>query len=384
MRKIALLGSTGSIGTQALDIIRAHSDLFEAYLLTANDNADLLIRQAREFVPDSVVIANADKYDYVSEALADLPIKVYAGADAICDVVTASPIDIVLTAMVGFSGLRPTVAALKAGKAIALANKETLVVAGEIITRLALENKCPLLPVDSEHSAIFQCLTGSGDNPVEALLLTASGGPFRQMDATALARVTAAQALKHPNWVMGAKITIDSASMMNKGFEMIEAKWLFGVQPEAIEIVVHPESIIHSAVCYADGAVIAQMGLPDMHLPISYAFSYPRRLPISGERMDLFRLGSLHFERPDVERFPCLRLAYAAVNRGGNAPCVLNAANEVVNLAFREGRIAFPQMAEIINETMARTHYINTPTLDDYFETDSEARRIAASLIPNT
>ena len=363
MRKIALLGSTGSIGTQALDIIRAHSDLFEAYLLTANDNADLLIRQAREFVPGSVVIANSDKYDYVSEALSDLPI---------------------LTAMVGFSGLRPTVAALKAGKAIALANKETLVVAGEIITRLALDNKCPLLPVDSEHSAIFQCLTGSGNNPVEALLLTASGGPFRQMDAAALARVTAAQALKHPNWVMGAKITIDSASMMNKGFEMIEAKWLFGVQPEAIEIVVHPESIIHSAVRYADGAVIAQMGLPDMHLPISYAFSYPRRLPISGERMDLFRLGSLHFEQPDVERFPCLSLAYAAVNRGGNAPCVLNAANEVVNLAFREGRIAFPQMAEIINETMARTHYINTPTLDDYFETDSEARRIAASLIPNT
>ena len=381
MRKIALLGSTGSIGTQALDIIRAHSDLFEAYLLTANDNADLLIRQAREFVPDSVVIANADKYDYVSEALADLPIKVYAGADAICDVVTASPIDIVLTAMVGFSGLRPTVAALKAGKAIALANKETLVVAGEIITRLALENKCPLLPVDSEHSAIFQCLTGSGDNPVEALLLTASGGPFRQMDAAALAHVTAAQALKHPNWVMGAKITIDSASMMNKGFEMIEAKWLYNVKPADIEIVVQPESIIHSAVQFEDGSIIAQLGLPDMRLPIQYAFSFPQRLPLNSGRLNLFEIQTLHFEKANREMFPCIQLAYDACQRGGNIPCIMNAANEVVNIAFREAKIGFMNIPRIIAQAMEEVPFIATPSLEDYFTTDSETRRYTQQLI---
>ena len=383
MKKISVLGSTGSIGTQCLDIIRYNKDI-EVVALAAGSNIGLLKEQIKEFAPKYVSVSDEKLCLELKKELNDESLDIGFGKEGLIAAASYDDADIVLSAVVGMIGIEPTIAAIKSGKDIALANKETIVCAGHIIMQLVKDHGVNLFPVDSEHSAIFQCLTGSGNNPVEALLLTASGGPFRQMDAAALTRVTAAQALKHPNWVMGAKITIDSASMMNKGFEMIEAKWLFGVQPEAIEIVVHPESIIHSAVRYADGAVIAQMGLPDMHLPISYAFSYPRRLPISGERMDLFRLGSLHFERPDVERFSCLRLAYAAVNRGGNAPCVLNAANEVVNLAFREGRIAFPQMAEIINETMARTHYINTPTLDDYFETDSEARRIAASLIPNT
>ena len=376
-KKIAILGSTGSIGTQALDVIRQHSELFEAHTLTAGSNAELLVKQAREFLPDAVVIANEEKYSYVREALADLPIKVYAGASAIGDVAALPSVDMVLTAMVGFAGLEPTVRALQARKPIALANKETLVVAGEVITRLALENRVPILPVDSEHSAIFQCLAGEHDNAIEKILLTASGGPFRNYSEAELISVTPEQALKHPNWEMGAKITIDSATMMNKGFEMIEAKWLFGVSPEFIEVVVHPESIIHSAVQFADGSVKAQLGVPDMRLPIQYAFSYPSRLPLGGERLDLFRLGSLHFQPADQQKFRCLALAYEAIRQGGTMPCILNAANEVANAAFRRGEIRFPHIATAIEHTMQRCAFTATPTLDTYFDTDAEARRIA-------
>ena len=376
-KKIAILGSTGSIGTQALDVIRQHSELFEAHTLTAGSNAELLVKQAREFLPDAVVIANEEKYSYVREALADLPIKVYAGASAIGDVAALPSVDMVLTAMVGFAGLEPTVRALQARKPIALANKETLVVAGEVITRLALENRVPILPVDSEHSAIFQCLAGEHDNAIEKILLTASGGPFRNYSEAELMSVTPEQALKHPNWEMGAKITIDSATMMNKGFEMIEAKWLFGVSPEFIEVVVHPESIIHSAVQFADGSVKAQLGVPDMRLPIQYAFSYPLRLPLGGERLDLFRLGSLHFQPADQQKFRCLALAYEAIRQGGTMPCILNAANEVANAAFRRGEIRFPHIATAIEHTMQRCAFTATPTLDTYFDTDAEARRIA-------
>lgn len=380
-KKIAILGSTGSIGTQALDVIREHADRFEAYVLTAGRNADLLIRQAREFRPDAVVIADESLYPYVCEALADLPIKVYAGADALCEVVEAGPIDMVLTAMVGFAGLRPTIHALKARKPIALANKETLVVAGELVMQLALEQRVPILPVDSEHSAIFQCLAGEVGNDVEKILLTASGGPFRNYAPDRLQKVTCDAALQHPNWKMGAKITIDSATLMNKGFEMIEARWLFGVAPSDVEVVVHPESIIHSAVQFSDGAVKAQLGVPDMKLPIQYAFSYPQRLHLGNGRLDLFALGSMHFERPDMERFPCLRLAYDAIGKGGNMPCILNAANEVANLAFRERRIGFMQIPEIIERTMDSTGFDATPTLDTYFETDREARARARKFI---
>lgn len=380
-KKIAILGSTGSIGTQALDVIREHADRFEAYVLTAGRNADLLIRQAREFQPDAVVIADESLYPYVCEALADLPIKVYAGADALCEVVEAGPIDMVLTAMVGFAGLRPTIHALKARKPIALANKETLVVAGELVMQLALEQRVPILPVDSEHSAIFQCLAGEVGNDVEKILLTASGGPFRNYAPDRLQEVTCDAALQHPNWKMGAKITIDSATLMNKGFEMIEARWLFGVAPSDVEVVVHPESIIHSAVQFSDGAVKAQLGVPDMKLPIQYAFSYPQRLHLGNGRLDLFALGSMHFERPDMERFPCLRLAYDAIGKGGNMPCILNAANEVANLAFRERRIGFMQIPEIIERTMNSTGFDATPTLDTYFETDREARARARKFI---
>ena len=376
-KKIAILGSTGSIGTQALDVIRQHSEFFEAHTLTAGSNAELLVKQAREFLPDAVVIANEEKYSYVREALADLPIKVYAGASAIGDVAALPSVDMVLTAMVGFAGLEPTVRALQARKPIALANKETLVVAGEVITRLALENRVPILPVDSEHSAIFQCLAGEHDNAIEKILLTASGGPFRNYSEAELMSVTPEQALKHPNWEMGAKITIDSATMMNKGFEMIEAKWLFGVSPEFIEVVVHPESIIHSAVQFADGSVKAQLGVPDMRLPIQYAFSYPSRLPLGGERLDLFRLGSLHFQPADQQKFRCLALAYEAIRQGGTMPCILNAANEVANAAFRRGEIRFPHIATAIEHTMQRCVFTATPTLDTYFDTDAEARRIA-------
>lgn len=380
-KRIAILGSTGSIGTQALSVVREHPEQFEAYILTAGNNADLLIEQAREFVPDAVVIANEALYDKVRTALAGLDTKVYAGEQALCQIVENDSIDIVLTAMVGFAGLRPTVHALRARRTIALANKETLVVAGELITRYAAENRVAVIPVDSEHSAIFQSLAGEAGNAVEKLLLTASGGPFRTLATDALAGVSAAQALKHPNWEMGAKITIDSATMMNKGFEMMEARWLFGVAPEDIEVVVHPESVVHSAVQFADGSVKAQLGVPDMRLPIQYALSYPHRLPLSGARLDLFALGSLHFERPDLQRFRCLALAYDAAHEGGILPCVLNAANEVANLAFRQGRIGFLAVAEVIEETMRRLPNRAEPVLEDYFETDAEARRVCERLI---
>lgn len=381
-KKIALLGSTGSIGTQALDVIRQHPDRFDAYVLTANNNVDLLAAQARQFRPDAVVIANEEKYDRLRDLLADMPVKVYAGAQALCEVVEAAPVDMVLAAMVGFSGLRPTVSAIRAGKAVALANKETLVVAGDVITRLAAESRVPVLPVDSEHSAIFQCIVGEGRNQIAKILLTASGGPFRTMSREQLSGVDSAEALCHPNWKMGAKITIDSATMMNKGFEMIEACWLFGVRPSDVEVVVHPESIVHSAVRFADGAVKAQLGLPDMRLPIQYALSFPERLPLEGnDGPDLFSLGRLTFERPDVDRFPCLQLAYDAAEQGGNVPCVMNAANEVANAAFREGRIAFPAIAEVIARAMQRVARVASPTLDDYFATDAEARSVAAEIM---
>ena len=377
MKKIAILGSTGSIGTQALDVIRQHKDCFEARVLTAGNNADLLIEQAKEFLPDAVVIANEDKYEQVTEALAQLPIKVYAGAEALCQIVESDNVDIVLTAMVGFAGLRPTVAAIKAHKTIALANKETLVVAGGLIRNLCLENKVAILPVDSEHSAIFQCLNGEGNNKIKRILLTASGGPFRNMNAEELRTVTPKQALQHPNWKMGAKITIDSATMLNKGFEMIEAHWLYGVVPDDIQVVVHPESIIHSAVEFDDGAVIAQLGTPDMRLPIQYACSFPQRIPLNSEPLDLFKIGTLHFQAPDFKRFPCLELSYRAIKRGGNMPCVLNAAGEVTNLAFRQGKIEFHQIAEYIERAMDDATFIASPSLEDLFETDKKVRELA-------
>ena len=379
-RKICILGSTGSIGTQALQVIEEHSDLFEAYVLTAGNNADLLISQARKFVPCAVVIADESKYDHVREALADLPIQVYAGSEALCQVVAMEPVDMVLTALVGFSGLRPTIAAIKAGKSIALANKETLVVAGELITALCQEYNVPMLPVDSEHSAIFQSLMGE-ESPIEKIILTASGGPFRKFTLDEMKDVTAAQALKHPNWDMGAKITIDSASMMNKGFEVIEAKWLFDVDADRIQVVVHPQSIVHSAVQFQDGAVKAQLGAPDMRVPIQLAMSYPIRLESSFPRIDWWDMQDLTFERPDLERFPCLAMAYEAIRRGGNAACVVNAANEVVNLAFRQDKCGFLQMAEVIAKTLERVPYIKEPTLEDYLETDRIARITATELL---
>ena len=379
-RKICILGSTGSIGTQALEVISQHSDQFEAYVLTAGSNADLLIKQARQFNPCAVVIADETRYDLVSQALSDLPIQVYAGSDALCQVVTMEPIDMVLTALVGFSGLKPTISAIKSHKTIALANKETLVVAGELITRLCTEHNVAMLPVDSEHSAIFQSLMGE-HSAIEKIILTASGGPFRTYSPDEMLHVTATQALKHPNWEMGAKITIDSASMMNKGFEVIEAKWLFDIEPERIQVVVHPQSIIHSAVQFEDGAVKAQLGMPDMRVPIQLALSYPQRLKSSFPRIDWWDMPDLSFERPDLNRFPCLALAYEATRRKGNAPCVLNAANEVVNLAFRQERCAFLQMADIISEALARVPYIENPTLEDYLATDAESRRVASQLL---
>ncbi len=381
-RKICILGSTGSIGTQALQVIEEHSDLFEAYVLTAGNNADLLIRQARRFVPCAVVIADESKYDVVREALADLPIQVYAGSEALCQVTTMEPVDMVLTALVGFSGLQPTISAIKARKPIALANKETLVVAGELITALCQEYNVPMLPVDSEHSAIFQSLMGE-QSEIEKIILTASGGPFRKFSLDEMRNVTAAQALKHPNWDMGAKITIDSASMMNKGFEVIEAKWLFDVDAGRIQVVVHPQSIVHSAVQFRDGAVKAQLGAPDMRVPIQLAMSYPARLESSFPRIDWWDLQDLTFERPDLDRFPCLAMAYEAIRRGGNAACVVNAANEVVNLAFREGRCGFLQMADVIAKTLDTVTYIQKPTLQDYLDTDREARQQALALIKN-
>ena len=379
-KKIAILGSTGSIGTQALEVIEEHSDLYEAYVLTANRQADLLIDQARRFQPAQVVIADDSLYEYVRDALADQPIQVYAGADALCQVVQNDEVDIVLTALVGFAGLRPTVAAIEAHKQIALANKETLVVAGELVTQLAMEKRAAILPVDSEHSAIFQSLMGE-QSEIEKIILTASGGPFRQCSLDELKHVTPAMALKHPNWDMGAKITIDSATMMNKGFEVIEAKWLFGVEADNIQVVAHPQSIIHSAVQFRDGAVKAQLGVPDMRVPIQLAFSYPYRLASNFDRLDWYHMQNLTFEEPDLEKFRCLSLAFEALRQGGTMPCVVNAANEIVNLAFRQGRCSFLQMPQVIANTMQHATFIAKPSLDDLFQADAEARRIADELL---
>ena len=381
MKQICILGSTGSIGTQALDVIEQHSDRYEVYCLTANNRYEMLAEQARKFRPAAVVIANEAHYESLKLLLADLPdIKVYAGAKAIDEIVEAQPIDMVLTAMVGFAGLSPTIHAIKARKTICLANKETLVVAGDLICRLAAEYHVNILPVDSEHSAIFQSLVGEGDNEIEKILLTASGGPFRKFTLDEMRDVKAADALRHPTWEMGAKITIDSASMMNKGFEVIEAKWLFGVEAEKIQVLVHPQSIVHSAVQFRDGGVKAQLGVPDMRLPIQYAFSFPKRLPLNGDRLDLFRQ-PLEFFEPDMEKFRCLAMAYESIRRGGNVPCVMNAANEVVNEAFRHDRCGFLQMADIIEATMQRATFVAQPTYDDYIASDAEARRIAASML---
>ena len=381
-KQIAILGSTGSIGTQALQVIEEHPDLYEVYALTANNKVEKLIEQARKFQPEAVVIANEDKYQQLKDALTDLPIKVYAGAEALCEIVESVPVNIVLTAMVGYAGLKPTMNAIMAGKTIALANKETLVVAGELITELAQQYRTPILPVDSEHSAIFQCL--EMNNPISKVILTASGGPFRTFSMEQLATVTKEQALKHPNWSMGAKITIDSASMMNKGFEVIEAKWLFGVKPEQIEVVVHPQSVIHSMVEYKDGAVKAQLGVPDMRLPIQYAFSYPKRESLSGERLDFMKCNTLTFEAPDTKRFRNLAFAYEAMNRGGNMACILNAANEVVVAAFLKDQISFLGMSDVIEKTMNKVAFISNPTYQDYVETDAIARRIAAEFVINS
>ena len=380
-KRIAILGSTGSIGTQALSVIEEHSDIYQAEILTANNNVKLLIEQSRRFKPDSVVIADETKYAELREALKDEPIKVFAGKKALCEVVEMGNVDTVLVALVGFSGLMPTISAIRAKKQIALANKETLVVAGEIVERLAFENHTPIIPVDSEHSAIFQCLAGDDAASMTKILLTASGGPFRNFSKEQLSEVTVSQALCHPKWKMGAKITVDSATMMNKGFEVIEARWLFGIEPEKIQVIIHPQSIVHSAVQFADGAIKAQLGAPDMRIPIQYAFSYPNRLPMKAERLDLLAAGNLTFEAPDEERFPCLPLAYEALSRGGNVPCTLNAANEVANLAFRNNRIKFTDISKIIKETIKDTAYAQARSLDDLIETDKEARAIAEKLI---
>ena len=381
-QQICILGSTGSIGTQALDVIEQHSDLYEVYCLTANNRVQELAEQARKFHPAAVVIANEARYEELKDMLSDEPdIKVYAGAQALCDIVQAEPIDMVLASMVGFSGLEPTIHAIKARKKICLANKETLVVAGELICNLAQEYHVPILPVDSEHSAIFQSLVGEGDNEVEKLLLTCSGGPFRNFTHEQLGKVTAADALKHPTWDMGAKITIDSASLMNKGFEVTEAKWLFGVPADKIEVLIHPQSVVHSAVQFVDGAVKAQLGVPDMRLPIQYAFSFPQRLHLNGDRLDLFKTQDLQFFKPDYQKFKCLQLAFDAIRKGGNMSCIVNAANEIVNAGFRKGECGFLQMADIIEETMAKATFDSNPDLDVYLQTDAEARRIATELM---
>lgn len=381
-QQICILGSTGSIGTQALDVIEQHSDLYEVYCLTANNRVQELAEQARKFHPAAVVIANEARYEELKDMLSDEPdIKVYAGAQALCDIVQAEPIDMVLASMVGFSGLEPTIHAIKARKKICLANKETLVVAGELICNLAQEYHVPILPVDSEHSAIFQSLVGEGDNEVEKILLTCSGGPFRNYTHEQLEKVTAADALKHPTWDMGAKITIDSASLMNKGFEVTEAKWLFGVPADKIEVLIHPQSVVHSAVQFVDGAVKAQLGVPDMRLPIQYAFSFPQRLHLNGNRLDLFKTQDLQFFKPDYQKFKCLQLAFDAIRKGGNMSCIVNAANEIVNAGFRKGECGFLQMADIIEETMAKATFDSNPDLDVYLQTDAEARCIATELM---
>lgn len=380
-QQICILGSTGSIGTQALDVIDQHADLYEVYCLTANNRVKELAKQARKFRPAAVVITNEAHYKELCTLLEDLTdIKIYAGKEALDQIVEAGPIDMVLTAMVGFSGLSPTIHAIKARKKICLANKETLVVAGELICSLAQEHHTPILPVDSEHSAIFQSIVGEGDNPIEKILLTASGGPFRNYSLEQMKTITAADALKHPTWKMGSKITIDSASMMNKGFEVIEAKWLFGVPSEKIQVLVHPQSIVHSAVQFADGAVKAQLGVPDMRLPIQYAFSFPKRLPLNGDRLDMFKQ-SLEFFKPDLNKFKCLALAFESIRQGGNMPCIVNAANEIVNEGFRHGKCSFLGMGDVIEQTMQRTTFDRSPDYDTYIQTDAEARRIATELM---
>lgn len=383
MKQIAILGSTGSIGTQTLDVVRQHPEKFSVFALSAHRSLDLLIQQAIEFNPAVVCIADESLYQPLREALSDLPIQVMAGEKAIAEMVTMPAIDVVVAAMVGYAGLRPTIEAIKANKTIALANKETLVVAGEIICRLAQRHKVSILPVDSEHSAIFQSLVGEDMASVEKLLLTASGGPFRNFTFEQMQHVTAAQALKHPNWEMGAKITIDSASMMNKGFEVIEARWLFDIPVDKIQVLVHPQSVVHSAVQFVDGSVKAQLGTPDMRMPIQYALTYPQRWQSDVPRLDLFATKQLTFEEPDIQRFPNLRLAYEAMAKGGNMPCILNAANEVVNLAFREGKCGFLQMSDVIEQTMATTNFIAQPTYEDYVQTDRLARQIAKERINN-
>ncbi|MDR0613860.1 MAG: 1-deoxy-D-xylulose-5-phosphate reductoisomerase [Dysgonamonadaceae bacterium] len=380
-KPIAILGSTGSIGTQALDVIREHRDLFEIYALTANNNVELLIRQAREFLPEMVVIANENKYAQLKDALGDLPVKVWAGEESVSQVVQAAPVQIVLTAMVGYAGLKPTLRAIQAGKTIALANKETLVVAGELVMQLALENRARIIPVDSEHSAIFQCLAGEINNPVEKIILTASGGPFRGFSQEQLAVVTQKEALRHPNWKMGAKVTIDSATLMNKGFEMMEAKWLFAVDTGQIEILVHPQSIIHSMVRFEDASIKAQLGMPDMRLPIQYALTYPKRVASGFERLDFTKFPTLTFEEPDTRKFRNLALACEAIEKGGNMPCILNAANETAVAAFLEDKISFPAMSEVIEKTLERVAFIASPGLEDYMQTDAEARAKAGEVI---
>lgn len=377
-KQIAILGSTGSIGRQTLDVICEHQDRLQVYALAAGSNVDRLIEQTRIFRPEVVCIADEAAYPRLKTALADMPVKVWCGAEAIADIVTFPSIDIVVTAMVGYAGLLPTIRAIEAGKTIALANKETLVVAGELICQLAQTHHTPILPVDSEHSAIFQSLTGERMEAVDKLLLTASGGPFLRHTPDQLQHVTAAEALRHPNWLMGEKITIDSATMMNKGFEVIEAHWLFGIPYDRIEVLVHPQSVVHSAVQFRDGAIKAQLGTPDMHLPIQYALTYPERWEMDAPRLDLFQTYSLTFERPDLHRFPCLRLAYDAVTRGGNIPCVMNAANEVANLAFREGRCRFVDIPNLIEQTMAKATFVKQPTYEDYVRSDAESREIAS------
>ena len=380
-QRICILGSTGSIGTQALDVIRQHPDLYEVYALTANTNYEKLAEQARQFHPNSVVIANDAYYQKLKDLLADTDVKVFAGKDSLDEIVEFPQVDVVLAALVGFAGLAPTIHAIRAHKKVCLANKETLVVAGEIILHLVAQYHASLIPVDSEHSAIFQCLVGEDMNEVDKILLTCSGGPFRKLPKEKLETVTAADALKHPTWKMGAKITIDSATLMNKGFEVMEAKWLFGVPADRIQVLIHPQSIVHSAVQFMDGAVKAQLGVPDMRLPIQYAFSFPQRLTLDGDRLNLFETKKLEFFEPDMDRCPCLRLAYEAIHKGGNMPCILNAANEVANAAFRQGKLSFYGMADVIEKTMQQATYDKAPSMQALFATDSEARNIANRLI---
>lgn len=380
-QKLAILGSTGSIGTQTLDVVAANPDLFEVYAITANNSVAKLIEQARQFHPEAVVVANEAHYQELKDALADLPLKVFAGADAVAEVAALPSVDTVVTAMVGYAGLKPTIAAIEAGKKIALANKETLVVAGELITRLTLEHHASILPVDSEHGAIFQCLVGENPDEVEKIILTASGGPFRTKSREDLTHVTAKEALRHPTWQMGAKITIDSASMMNKGFEVIEAKWLFGLKTDQIDVVVHPQSIVHSMVQFRDGSIKAQLGVPDMRLPIEYALTFPERQKTDFERLDFAKCSQLTFEKPDFERFRNLALAFEAMTKGGNMPCIVNAANEVAVAAYLEDKIGFLAMSDLIEKAMNKAHFVAQPTYDDYVATDAEARQIARQLL---